>query len=45
MIGPHYEKLAEIEHRLTSKEMMTRLQSKIGNPLNQIVDKLKKEFS
>jgi hypothetical protein len=42
MIGPHYEKLAEIEHRFTAKQMMAKMGSKNDNPLTHVIDKLKR---
>jgi hypothetical protein len=42
MIGPHYEKLAEVQQRMTSQQMLEKIQNRTDNPLHQIVDKLKK---
>ena len=44
MIGPHYQRLAEIEQRMTAKQMMEKMKSRPENPLSRVVDKLKREF-
>jgi hypothetical protein len=44
MIGPHYEKLAEIENRLTAKQILEKIRTRPDNPLTRILDKLKREF-
>ena len=45
MIGPHYQRLAEAQRQLTGKQMLERIQARTDNPLLNIVDKLKREFS
>ena len=45
MIGPHYERIAEVDNRLTAKELMYKFKSKVDNPLGRVLDKLKREFS
>jgi hypothetical protein len=45
MIGPHYERLAEIEQRMTAKQMLEKMKNRPDNPLSRVIDKLKKEFS
>ena len=42
MIGPHYEKLAEIEQRMTAKQMLEKVKNRQDNPLSRVVDKLKR---
>ena len=45
MIGPHYQRLAEAQKQLTGKQMLERIQARTDNPLLDVIDKLKKEFS
>lgn len=45
MIGPHYERLAEIEQRMTAKQMLEKMKNRPENPLSRVLDKLKKEYS
>ena len=45
MIGPHYERLAEMEQKMTGKQLLDKIKSRPDNPLTRIVDKLKREFS
>ena len=45
MIGPHYQRLAEAQKQLSGKQMLDRIQSRTDNPLLNIIDKLKREFS
>lgn len=45
MIGPHYERLAEMEQKMTGKQLLDKIRTKPDNPLTRIVDKLKREFS
>ena len=42
MLGPHYERLAEVEQRMTSKQMLQKIQTRSDNPLSKVIDKLKK---
>ena len=42
MLGPHYERLAEVEQRMSSKQLLKKLQTHTDNPLQQVIDKLKK---
>ena len=42
MLGPHYERLAEVEQRMTSKQMLQKIQNRTDNPLSKVIDKLKK---
>jgi hypothetical protein len=42
MIGPHYERLAEIEQRITAKQMLEKIKQRPDNPLSRVIDKLKK---
>ena len=45
MIGPHYERIAEIEQRMTAKQMLEKIKHRPDNPLSRVIDKLKKEFT
>jgi hypothetical protein len=42
MIGPHYERLAEMEQKMTGKQLLDKIKSRPDNPLSRIVDKLKR---
>lgn len=42
MIGPHYERLAEIEKKLTAKQILEKVTNRNENPINKVIDKLKK---
>lgn len=43
MIGPHYEKIAEVENKLNARQLLQKIQSRSQlNPLTQVIDKLKK---
>lgn len=42
MIGPHYERIAEIEQRITAKQMLEKIKNRPDNPLSRVIDKLKK---
>ncbi len=42
MLGPHYERLAEVEQRMTGKQLLDKIKTKTDNPLIKIVDKLKR---
>ena len=46
MIGPHYEKIAEVENKLNARQLLQKIQSRSqSNPLNQVIEKLRREFS
>ncbi len=42
MIGPHYERLAEMEQKMTGKQLLEKIKNRPDNPLTRIVDKLKR---
>ncbi len=42
MLGPHYQRLAEAERHITGKQMLERVQTHVDNPLNMVIDKLKR---
>ncbi len=45
MIGPQYQRLAEIQQKMTGKQMLQRMQNRRDNPLTRIVQKLKRQFT
>jgi hypothetical protein len=42
MIGPHYERLAEIEQRMTAQQLLEKVRQRPDNPLSRVIDKLKR---
>ncbi len=45
MIGPHEERIAQVDYQLTAGKMLQKIQARTDNPLNRVLEKLKREFA